>query len=273
MMTANTSYAGYPSYLQQSGAGYYPQHAAASIPVQQMYSGTLYPQAGVHQQQQVNFQAALSHHASRMELERVQDNAHFLYSFAQYHVKGGNTKALPPAMQIGSVAPLPPSSGSYEEAVGRAEEIVRSLKRWMDITIQERQKTLQEEQLLESSKYKKRSRAAGPGRCHSCNIAETPEWRRGPDGARTLCNACGLHYAKVSKKQKQAQEEATQPAVASAPRSAADEINNATAPLPSSRPPHFGLPTPNHSIASELAFVSTATPESSNHMASLELLD
>ncbi|CAG8583997.1 9735_t:CDS:2, partial [Racocetra fulgida] len=29
-------------------------------------------------------------------------------------------------------------------------------------------------------------RAAPPGRCHSCNISETPEWRRGPDGARTL---------------------------------------------------------------------------------------
>lgn len=35
-------------------------------------------------------------------------------------------------------------------------------------------------------------KAAAPGRCHSCNRAETPEWRRGPDGARTLCNACGL---------------------------------------------------------------------------------
>jgi hypothetical protein len=39
---------------------------------------------------------------------------------------------------------------------------------------------------------KRRGRAAPPGRCHSCNRAETPEWRRGPDGARTLCNACGL---------------------------------------------------------------------------------
>ena len=37
-----------------------------------------------------------------------------------------------------------------------------------------------------------KQRAAAPGRCHSCNRAETPEWRRGPDGARTLCNACGL---------------------------------------------------------------------------------
>lgn len=35
-------------------------------------------------------------------------------------------------------------------------------------------------------------RAAPPGKCHSCNRVDTPEWRRGPDGARTLCNACGL---------------------------------------------------------------------------------
>ncbi|TDL20825.1 hypothetical protein BD410DRAFT_829474 [Rickenella mellea] len=49
-------------------------------------------------------------------------------------------------------------------------------------------------------KYRKRSRATPPGKCHSCNIRETPEWRRGPDGARTLCNACGLHYAKLVRK-------------------------------------------------------------------------
>ncbi|KAF5340873.1 hypothetical protein D9758_012151 [Tetrapyrgos nigripes] len=51
------------------------------------------------------------------------------------------------------------------------------------------------------TKYRKRSRATPPGKCHSCNIKETPEWRRGPDGARTLCNACGLHYAKLMRKQ------------------------------------------------------------------------
>ncbi|KAL4801653.1 hypothetical protein BDV18DRAFT_71249 [Aspergillus unguis] len=51
---------------------------------------------------------------------------------------------------------------------------------------------------LESEK--RHSKAAPPGRCHSCNRAETPEWRRGPDGARTLCNACGLHYAKLTRR-------------------------------------------------------------------------
>ncbi|CAE6492897.1 unnamed protein product [Rhizoctonia solani] len=49
-------------------------------------------------------------------------------------------------------------------------------------------------------KYKKRSRATPPGSCHSCEITDTPEWRRGPDGQRTLCNACGLHYAKLVRK-------------------------------------------------------------------------
>ena len=46
--------------------------------------------------------------------------------------------------------------------------------------------------IVDSSLKKRRGRAAPPGRCQSCNRAETPEWRRGPDGARTLCNACGL---------------------------------------------------------------------------------
>ncbi|KAF8926620.1 hypothetical protein BGZ47_002619, partial [Haplosporangium gracile] len=42
-------------------------------------------------------------------------------------------------------------------------------------------------------KYRKRAkRTHPPGRCLSCDTSDTPEWRRGPDGARTLCNACGL---------------------------------------------------------------------------------
>ncbi|KAF9343403.1 hypothetical protein BGX26_005794 [Mortierella sp. AD094] len=51
-------------------------------------------------------------------------------------------------------------------------------------------------------KYRKRAkRTQPPGRCLSCDSSDTPEWRRGPDGARTLCNACGLHYAKLLKRQ------------------------------------------------------------------------
>ncbi|KAI7886133.1 hypothetical protein K492DRAFT_178289 [Lichtheimia hyalospora FSU 10163] len=50
-------------------------------------------------------------------------------------------------------------------------------------------------------KIRRRTKRSTAGqRCHSCHTTETPEWRRGPDGARTLCNACGLHYSKLLKK-------------------------------------------------------------------------
>ncbi|KAI9252824.1 hypothetical protein BDA99DRAFT_607664 [Phascolomyces articulosus] len=50
-------------------------------------------------------------------------------------------------------------------------------------------------------RIKRRAKRSTAGqRCHSCHTTETPEWRRGPDGARTLCNACGLHYAKLLRK-------------------------------------------------------------------------
>nr|CAG8584979.1 6208_t:CDS:2 [Entrophospora candida] len=49
----------------------------------------------------------------------------------------------------------------------------------------------------EFNQARSEKRAAPPGRCHSCDISETPEWRRGPDGARTLCNACGLRMCSL----------------------------------------------------------------------------
>ncbi|KAG0474894.1 hypothetical protein HPP92_014580 [Vanilla planifolia] len=50
-------------------------------------------------------------------------------------------------------------------------------------------------------KPKKRGRKpknpfAGPGerRCTHCGVQKTPQWRAGPHGAKTLCNACGVRY-------------------------------------------------------------------------------
>ncbi|KAH3666954.1 hypothetical protein OGAPHI_003404 [Ogataea philodendri] len=37
-------------------------------------------------------------------------------------------------------------------------------------------------------------------RCLHCGSLNTPEWRKGPNGTRTLCNACGLFHSKLVKK-------------------------------------------------------------------------
>ncbi|KAK4647480.1 White collar-2 protein light receptor [Podospora bellae-mahoneyi] len=36
--------------------------------------------------------------------------------------------------------------------------------------------------------------------CTDCGTLDSPEWRKGPNGPKTLCNACGLRWAKKEKK-------------------------------------------------------------------------
>ncbi|KAI4844210.1 hypothetical protein E4T44_06320 [Aureobasidium sp. EXF-8845] len=36
--------------------------------------------------------------------------------------------------------------------------------------------------------------------CTECGTVDSPEWRRGPHGVKTLCNACGLRWSKAQKK-------------------------------------------------------------------------
>lgn len=33
-----------------------------------------------------------------------------------------------------------------------------------------------------------------PRKCMHCEVTETPQWREGPMGPKTLCNACGVRY-------------------------------------------------------------------------------
>ncbi|TNY23674.1 cutinase gene palindrome-binding protein [Rhodotorula diobovata] len=63
-------------------------------------------------------------------------------------------------------------------------------------------------------KKKKKARVEeGEFVCRDCGTVESPEWRKGPDGPKSLCNACGLRYAKlVSKSKKEAREKAAQAA-------------------------------------------------------------
>ncbi|KAJ8652229.1 hypothetical protein O0I10_012137 [Lichtheimia ornata] len=36
--------------------------------------------------------------------------------------------------------------------------------------------------------------------CTECQTTDSPEWRKGPMGSKTLCNACGLRWSKTQKK-------------------------------------------------------------------------
>ncbi|KAJ5089397.1 hypothetical protein N7532_008081 [Penicillium argentinense] len=39
--------------------------------------------------------------------------------------------------------------------------------------------------------------------CGDCGTADSPEWRKGPNGPKTLCNACGLRWSKKEKKRQE----------------------------------------------------------------------
>ncbi|KAK9688088.1 white collar 2 type of transcription factor [Basidiobolus ranarum] len=37
--------------------------------------------------------------------------------------------------------------------------------------------------------------------CTECGTTDSPEWRKGPLGVKTLCNACGLRWSKKSRRE------------------------------------------------------------------------
>ncbi|KAK0734821.1 zinc finger white collar 2 protein WC-2 [Lasiosphaeria miniovina] len=47
---------------------------------------------------------------------------------------------------------------------------------------------------------KKKLKVAEEYVCTDCGTLESPEWRKGPSGPKTLCNACGLRWAKKEKR-------------------------------------------------------------------------
>ncbi|KAB8079187.1 hypothetical protein BDV29DRAFT_152049 [Aspergillus leporis] len=52
--------------------------------------------------------------------------------------------------------------------------------------------------IIQDSDRKKRQK--GEYMCTDCGTSDSPEWRKGPEGPKTLCNACGLRWAKKEKK-------------------------------------------------------------------------
>ncbi|KAL3423448.1 GATA zinc finger [Phlyctema vagabunda] len=51
-----------------------------------------------------------------------------------------------------------------------------------------------------ASDKKKKTKLPDEYVCTDCGTLDSPEWRKGPSGPKTLCNACGLRWAKKEKK-------------------------------------------------------------------------
>ena len=61
----------------------------------------------------------------------------------------------------------------------------------------------EEEDGQDGGARKKAKRSHLPSEAHvcvTCGRTDSPEWRKGPMGPKTLCNACGLRWAKQMRK-------------------------------------------------------------------------
>lgn len=109
-----------------------------------------------------------------------------------------------------------------------------------------------------------KKRKKPPTICLECGVGETPEWRRGPQGPRTLCNACGLRYAKRKKRKQQQIEKETidrlvgNTCILSPPQSGV--VLQSRHPIPQSTQGSMGigsqLSSPPNSLMADHSFIS-----------------
>ncbi|KAI8068658.1 hypothetical protein BC940DRAFT_32963 [Gongronella butleri] len=123
------------------------------------------------------------------ELQLLIDKCQLLCERLQHD----NQSSLPPSLSAGDASSSP---------IHMAHDLLHGLRQLHQKEQEEIDANEMEYELIRQSrswkenrrpKYRRRSKKSTVGQqCHSCHTSETPEWRRGPDGARTLCNACGL---------------------------------------------------------------------------------
>ncbi|QDS76169.1 hypothetical protein FKW77_007702 [Venturia effusa] len=228
------SYNGYPQYgspsyqypQSTSGPVYTPSAASAPPPPRYPQSQPAWPSNHDYQNGTDERGETVKRHLDTFELEAsLNEIAECSGKMLEFSREYGSRAH--PNQRTGLSPQSVPHLHTVDELLARSDKLRDSLLRIRDVV--EQQHAALEDQMKDANRdshmryaseangnyndkmegsggfangegKKRRGRAAPPGRCHSCNRAETPEWRRGPDGARTLCNACGLHYAKLTRK-------------------------------------------------------------------------
>lgn len=96
-------------------------------------------------------------------------------------------------------APLPKAPILVQPAQGRAGTRVRKSRVTLDIeeysTEEEEHETVTKKQRASYQASPRKTNNGGSRGCEVCGVADTPQWRRGPSGKRTLCNACGVKWS------------------------------------------------------------------------------
>ncbi|GAA5869085.1 hypothetical protein JCM1840_000463 [Sporobolomyces johnsonii] len=98
--------------------------------------------------------------------------------------------------------------------------------------------------------------APGVKQCESCGTANSPEWRKGPSGSKSLCNACGLRYARSVARQKKLAEQAANGGAPSKKKKGKD-VDQC---LPISAPPGTSAPSSLATSSFDTPAYSRASP-------------
>lgn len=150
----------------------------------------------------------------KMENERLRQELLILYE----EIEGDGTLTSPSAQNTGQVDPNAPSvSAAYpprgdlfdartsasviDPSTGliRTSELIPSTSNTygaLGIGISANGKK-GDGQSEKRRKQKQKSDTDSDLVCRDCGRTDSPEWRKGPEGPKTLCNACGLRYAKL----------------------------------------------------------------------------
>eukprot|EP01113_Clastostelium_recurvatum_P022622 TRINITY_DN2704_c1_g1_i4.p1 TRINITY_DN2704_c1_g1~~TRINITY_DN2704_c1_g1_i4.p1 ORF type:complete len:662 (-),score=158.98 TRINITY_DN2704_c1_g1_i4:131-2116(-) len=119
----------------------------------------------------------------------------------------------------------------------------------------QREFTIVPESGSQSFKRKRRSRAPAPILdglfCHSCGETQTSQWRRGPDGCKSLCNACGIRFANMVNREKTVPMKETHFSVGM--------LLNERTPSPESEPPDIEGASSSSTFSSPSSSTSSST--------------
>ncbi|CAK5277287.1 unnamed protein product [Mycena citricolor] len=136
----------------------------------------------------------------REEQERLQER------LVQLRLRAPPSTASSPASSSGSAtystASMPLTSRPLDTSHGHRDVSSSPASGAMAAVMHSSKAEEDDDPMRKKKPVPKKSMPAEQYVCITCGRTDSPEWRKGPLGPKTLCNACGLRWAKQNKVQK-----------------------------------------------------------------------